>query len=98
MNLDMLPFPDDRLLRDTLLLGLVGIFCTLLALTRSFKFFFVFWSALVFYLMIKWFFFGTFEFDDAHQTRSAIWLIFGALGAFFGAAWSLRLRPRLPIF
>ncbi len=95
MNLDMLPFPDENLLRDTVLLGLIGIFCTLLSLTRTLKILFVLWTALAFYLMLKWFFLESYVFDDAHQTRGAIWLTFGALGAFFGAAWAMRTRRHL---
>jgi len=92
LNLDILPFPSENLVRDTVILGTAGIACTLLALTRSFKFVFVFWTALAVWLMLKWFFLGDYVFDDAHQARGAVWLTFGGLGAFFGAAWSLRTR------
>ncbi len=92
LNLDMLPFPSENLVRDTVILGSAGIICTLLALTRSFKFVFVFWTALAVWLMLKWFFLGDYVFDDAHQARGAVWLTVGGVGAFFGAAWSLRTR------
>ena len=98
INLNILPFVDEVLLRDTLLLAMAGVFCTLLALSRRFKFIFVLWTALVFWLMLKWFFLGDYIFDDAHQSRGAAWLTLGAAGAFFGAAWSLKERRRLPLF
>jgi hypothetical protein len=97
INLDILPFSSQTLLRNTILLGATGIACTLLSLSRWFQFVFVLWSALALWLMLKWFFLGDYIFDDAHQSRGAIWLTFGALGAFFGAAWSLKSRKRLAI-
>jgi len=97
LNLDMLPFPGEHLVRDTVILGALGIACTLLALTRSFKFVFVFWAGLALWLMLKWFFLGDYVFDDAHQARGAVWLTFGGLGAFFGAAWSMRTRKGMGI-
>jgi hypothetical protein len=79
-------------------LGAAGLACTLLALTRSFKFVFVLWTALAAFLMLKWFFLGDYIFDDAAQSRGAVWLTVGAAGAFIGAAWSLKTRKRLAIF
>ena len=92
VNLDMLPFTDDNMVRGATLLGMVAIFCSLLALTRWFKFFFVVWTALAFYFAVKWLFFG---FMDA--PKGAGWFAFGALGAFFGAAWSFKTRRRMAI-
>jgi len=97
LNLDILPFPIEHLVRDTVILGMAGMACTLLALTRSFKFVFVFWTGLAVWLMLKWFFLGDYVFDDAQQARGAVWLAFGGVGAFFGAAWSLRTRKWMGI-
>ena len=98
INLDLLPFASENLLRDTVLLGFVGVGCTLLALSSRFKFVFLVWTAVALWLMLKWFFLGDYIFDNAHQARGAMWLTFGALGAFIGAMWSLRTRRRLAIF
>ncbi len=98
MNLDILPFDDEHIRRNVLLLGIGAIVFTLLALSRHFKFVFVLWSAIVLYLMIKWFLFGTMDYYEPHQVRGAYWLTFGALGAFFGAAWSMKTRRGLPVF
>ena len=97
INLDILPFTNDNLLRDTLLLSLAGIGCTLLALTARFKFVFVVWTIVAWYLMLKWFFLTGYIFDDARQSRGAVWLSFGALGAFFGAAWAMKSRRGLAV-
>ena len=97
INLDILPFTNDNLLRDTLLLSLAGIGCTLLALSARFKFVFVVWTIVAWYLMLKWFFLTGYIFDDARQSRGAVWLSFGALGAFFGAAWAMKSRRGLAV-
>ena len=97
INLDILPFTNDNLLRDTLLLSLAGIGCTLLALSARFKFVFLVWTIVAWYLMLKWFFLTGYIFDDARQSRGAVWLSFGALGAFFGAAWAMKSRRGLAV-
>jgi hypothetical protein len=97
INLDILPFTYDNVLRDTLLLALAGMGCTLLALSARFKFVFVVWTVVAWYLMLKWFFLTGYIFDDARQSRGAVWLSFGALGAFFGAAWAMKSRRGLAV-
>jgi len=97
LNLDMLPFDDDTALRSTAILGAIGVACTLLALTRRFKFVFVIWTALALYLMAKGFVQGPYVWQQANEMKGLAWLTFGAVGAFFGAAWSLSSRRRLGI-
>ncbi len=97
INLDILPFANDVIVRDSVMLGTAGIICTFMALSRRFRFIFVFWTALAVWLMLKWFFLGGYIFDNAHQAKGALWLTWGAVGAFFGAAWSLRTRKGLAI-
>ena len=79
------------------MLSLAGIGCTLLALSARFKFVFLVWTIVAWYLMLKWFFLTGYIFDDARQSRGAVWLSFGALGAFFGAAWAMKARRGLAV-
>ena len=94
LRLGMLPFDDEYLMRDIALFGIAGVLCTLLTLTRWFRFVFVIWTLLAFYVMLKGFFFGPHALRAPHQMRAAAWLTFGALAAFVGAAWSLKTRGR----
>ena len=93
----MLPFADEYALRDTTIYGVLGLFCTLLALTRRFKFVFVMWTAVVLYSM-RGFFAGPYSLYGTSDIKGAAWLTFGAFGAFFGACWAMRLRKRLGFF
>ncbi len=82
--LDVLPFSDDVIVRDTLILGSAAVVFTLQALTRTFKFAFFVWNVIVLFLVVRWMPDGLFK--------------WGALIALFGAAWTLGSRRRLPIF
>jgi len=93
-----LPFADKDVLFDVTLLGGVGLLCTLLAFTRSFKLIFVLWTAILEYIMLKSFFLGPYSVYETDQLRGAEWFTFGALGAFFGAAWALKPTRRSAFF
>ena len=95
MNLDILPFDDEHIRRNVLMLGLAAIICSLLALTRSFKFVFLIWTVVALYLMVKWFLFGTLDYYEPRLITGARWLAFGALGSFWGAAWGMRMQRGL---
>ncbi len=97
MNLNILPFDDANIRRNVWLLGIAAIVCTMTAFTRSLKLVFLLWSAIVLYLMTKWFVFGTLDYYEPHLVAGAKWLAFGALGAFLGAAWAMRGRRGLPL-
>jgi hypothetical protein len=94
LSLGMLPFDEEHLVRDTTLLGAAGIVCTMLAFTRSFKFIFVIWTVVILFMMVNGFFVGPYVFHGMEEMKGAAWLSFGAVGAFFGAAWSLKTQRR----
>jgi hypothetical protein len=98
VSLGSLPFFQENAVRDTLILGLLGLTFTLLALTRSFKFLFVVWTLVVVYVMAKVFFLGPYAYAAPDKIRGAAWLTFGAVGAFFGAGWTLKIRKRAAFF
>jgi hypothetical protein len=94
LNLRMLPFAEGNMLTGVFTLGAIGLVVTLLALTRVFRYLFPLWAALVFYLMVRGFFFSAYTFSSPNGFKTALWLSLGALIAFFGALWVLKLRRR----
>lgn len=94
LNLRMLPFAEDNMLSGVFSLGAIGLLVTLLALTRIFRYLFPLWAGLVLYLMVRGFFFSAYTFSGANALKTALWLNFGALIAFFGALWVLKVRRR----
>jgi len=66
--------------------------CTLLAATGIFKYLFPVWTAIVLFLMVKGFIFSHYTFADEAAFKVALWLMLGALVAFFGGLWVLRKR------
>ncbi len=92
LKLGMLPFTDEDMLKGLFTLAIVGLLSTLFAATRIFKYLFPVWTAIVLYLMAKGFFLSPYSFPNASSFKGALWLTFGALGAFFGGLWVLKPR------
>jgi len=88
----MLPFAPEHMLRTVFILSAVGLIATILAMTRTFKFLFPVWAALVFYWLFRGFLFSSYTFPNAAAFKNALWLILGALLAFIGALWTLKPR------
>jgi hypothetical protein len=95
LHLESLGFTPDNAAQGALVLGIVGLFSTVLAFTGIFRFLFPGWAAIVVWLMIKGFFLSAFTFGGPESFRWAILLTLGAIGAFFGALWVLKPRSRL---
>lgn len=85
LKLDMLPWEGMKLNQWVLGLGLLGLVCVLLAVTGLFRFVFPFWALFVFILMLRGFFFTSYNFGGEDQFRGAAWLTFGAFGAFLSS-------------
>jgi hypothetical protein len=92
LNLGMLPFAPEHMLRTVFILAVAGLFSTVLAMTRVFKLLFPVWAALVFYWLVRGFLFSSYTFPNAGAFKNALWLIFGALVALIGALWILKPR------
>ena len=88
----MLPFTDENMIRGVLTLAIVGLVSTLLAATGIFKYLFPVWTAIVLFLMLKGFIFSHYTFANEAAFKGALWLTFGALGAFFGGLWVLKSK------
>ena len=92
LNLGMLPFAPEHRLRTVFILAVVGLIATILAMTRTFKFLFPAWAALVFYWLLQGFFFSSYTFPNTDVFKNALWLILGANLALIGALWTLKPR------
>jgi hypothetical protein len=95
LHLDAIGLPPEKALLGVFALGLVGLVSTLLALTGTFRLLFPAWAAVVLWLMIKGFFLSPMAFSGPADFRWAILLTLAAVGAFFGALWTLKPRSRL---
>ena len=95
LHLDALGFKPENATAAVFLLGLGGLISVGLAITRVFKYLFPLWAATVVWLMFKGFFLSSVTFSGPSTFRWAIALTLGAVGAFFGALWTLNPRSRL---
>jgi hypothetical protein len=92
LALGMLPLSDEHTVSQVALLGAAGLFATLLALLRMFRYLFPLWAGLVLYLMGKEFLFSPYRFAGTDGFKVGLWLILGALLAFLGALGVLKSR------
>ena len=88
----LLPFTDEKMITGVVTLGIIGLLSTLLAITGIFKYLFPVWTAIVLYLMTKGVIFSSYSFAGESAFKAMLWLLFGALGAFFGGLWVLKPR------
>jgi hypothetical protein len=95
LHLDAIGLPPEKALAGTLVIGIVGLFATVLAFTGIFRLLYPLWAAAVVWLMVKGFFLSPVTFSGAASFRWAVLLTIGSIAAFFGALWSLRPRSRL---
>lgn len=90
LNLTMLPFSRENLLEGVFLLGVAGLFCTLLAITRIFKYLFPIWAGYILYVAIRGYFFTGYQFSGENAFEQALWLSLALIVAFLGALWTLK--------
>ena len=92
LALRMLPFDDEHMTSRIAILGAAGLFATLLALMRVFRYLYPLWAALVLYLLIKGLLLGPYSFAGPEAFKGALWLILAAIAALVGALWVLKPR------
>ena len=95
LHLDALGFTSGNATLGAFILGVVGLASTVLAFTGVFKLLFPGWAAIAVWLMVKGFFLSPATFNSPQSFRWAVFLTLGAVGAFFGALWTLKPRLRL---
>lgn len=83
------------MIKGLIALAVVGLLSIFLAVTGIFRYLYPVWAIIVLWLIVKGFILSPFTFANAHTFYGALWLTFGAFGAFVGALWFLkRRRPR----
>jgi hypothetical protein len=85
LTLGMLPWQGATLTSATLLLGLVGFVCIVMAVTGFVRWLFPLWTLIALILMLRGFFLSSYAFSSAGDFRSAVWLSIGAFVAFIGS-------------
>jgi hypothetical protein len=85
LTLGMLPWQGTTLTSATLLLGLVGVVCIIMAVTGFVRWLFPLWALIALILMLRGFFLSSYTFPSAGDFRSAVWLSIGAFVAFVGS-------------
>jgi hypothetical protein len=93
LKLGMLPWEGAALTRAIVVMGVVGIVCTLLAMAGKLRALFPLWALFVLVLMVRGFFLSSYSFADASQFRFDVWLTVAALIAFL-ASLSLFSKQR----
>jgi hypothetical protein len=94
LALGMLPFSEEQTVSHIAWLGAAGMFSTLLALFRVFRYLFPLWAGWTLYLMVKGFLSGPYRFGGPEAFRTGLWLIAAAVLAFLGAVWVVKSRRR----
>lgn len=91
-RLDMIPFAKGNAALMALLgLGLLGVLSGLLAVFGKARALLVIFAALAFFVLVYGYFVSpVYRFTGAAEAKGALWLAFGALGAFFGSLMQFR--------
>jgi hypothetical protein len=92
LNLAMLPWTGDALIRWLLIAALVGLLSIVLAWMSKLRFLFLLYSLAVLIMMVRGYFLGGYAFSGKDEFRMAVYLTVGALVAIIGA-WSQFRKP-----
>ncbi len=94
LSLGMMPWEGEKLTQALLALGVIGLVCLFGAITGLFRWLFPIWTFVIFILMVRGFFLGSFIYSGADQFKGAVWLTIGALGAFLSSLSLFTKRRR----
>ncbi len=94
LSLGMVPWEGEKLTQALLALGVIGLVCLFGAITGLFRWLFPIWTLVIFILMVRGFFLGSFSYSGADQFKGAVWLTIGALGAFLSSLSLFTKRRR----
>jgi hypothetical protein len=93
-SLDVLPWKGDELERWLLWGSLAGLVSVILAITGTFRFFFPVWALIVVVMLIRGYLIQPYSFGGTEPFYQTLWLIGGALLAFFGSLTVFGSRKR----
>lgn len=85
LSLEILPWTGASLTHWLTGLGLIGILCTLLAVTGRLRFLFPLWALFVVVMLFRGYIFGSYSFNGSDGFKSALLFFGGAILAFFGS-------------
>ena len=85
VDLPLLPWTGASLTHWLTGLGLIGIACTVLAVTGWFRALFPLWSLFVVVMLFRGYMFSTYTFNGAAGFKQALWFFLGAILAFIGS-------------
>lgn len=85
LRLEMLPWTGEELTRWILWGSIAGLIALMLAITRTFKYLFPFWTLLVAIMMVRGFLLTPYSFHGKEQFYWILALIAGAIVAFLGS-------------
>jgi hypothetical protein len=96
LSLEILPWTGASLTHWLTGLGLIGLVCTLLAMTGRLRFLFPLWALAVVVLLFRGYMFSSYTFGGEAGFKQALWFFFGALLAFIGSLTVFRARRERP--
>lgn len=95
LSLEILPWTGASLTHWLTGLGLIGLVCTLLAMTGWFRFLFPLWALLVVVMLFRGYVFGSYSFGGPEGFKQALWFFLGAIVAFIGSLTVFRKRREI---
>jgi hypothetical protein len=94
LKMPMLPWTGTELTWWLLWGSVIGIVSVVLAVTGIFRYLFPLWSLIVLVLMVRGYLIQPYTFAGQDAFESTLWLLGGALLAFFASLTLFRIRPR----
>lgn len=85
LSLELLPWTGASLTHWLTGLGLIGMACTILAMTGWFRALFPLWALFVVVMLFRGYMFSSYTFSGAAGFKQALWFFLGAILAFIGS-------------
>jgi hypothetical protein len=93
LTLELLPWTGASLTYWLTGLGLIGLACTILAITGRLRFLFPLWALFVVVMLFRGYMFGSYTFSGSQGFEQAVLFFVGAILAFIGSVTVLRRSP-----
>jgi hypothetical protein len=85
IDLPILPWTGAPLTHWLTALGIIGLVCTILAMTGWFRLLFPLWALFVVVMLFRGYMFSSYTFNGPAGFRQALWFFLGAILAFIGS-------------
>jgi hypothetical protein len=97
VSLDLLPWTGASLTHWLTGLGLIGLLCTILAVTGRLRFLFPLWALFVLVMLFRGYMFSSYTFSGSQGFEEAVVFFIGAILAFLGSLTVFRSRSPVPL-